>query len=675
MSVPSALKQLKSKRISILIYITLISVVVLGVVIRLLPMQWGVTLEDYDPYIQYKDALFVVNNGFSAFFNWFDPTRWAPWGDYPANSLGIGIPFTGAAVYFLLNGLGAHISLLNITIFFPIFTGIVSMLLVYGIGSTLVNRGVGLFAALVFAVDPTAVQRTGLGFFTTEACGLIGLFLAIFFFLKALKSNTIPYSIIAGLGLAYMASTWGAYLYPLNLIALFLIVMTLIGKWSRNLAISTTIITGLTLFTLAIDPSRGLSSAIAPATALPMIAVVISIVMVLTQPIQDPARRRKFSIGAVVGIVAAALVLVASGAFGEVGGKFILILNPFSRPAIVGTVGEQFPTIWSNFFIDYHVLIILAAAGVYLALRRMWSKDIFMVLFALAAIYGAASQIRLLVLVAPAIAIISGYTLTSIFGYIKNAFNEKPDKKRKQALTIRKFSGVVLILVVIAAVSPVAFSNIAQSDHPTAIVNSGSNYAEAVPDWSDALAWLKQNTSSTAVVAAWWDYGYWLNVIANKTVVCDNSTTNSTQIQLIADAFLNNETYALGIFKQLNVSYVVVYEPWFLVTLGSENIVLPSWYQGSEGDFEKSTAMMVIAGYNQTNYIEGVNLNTESGTISYPMPAGPMAHDTVLYQMLFGPFASEYNSTFGITIDPLQNMTLAYHSPNYWVLVYQINYG
>jgi hypothetical protein len=121
----------------------------------------------------------------------------------------------------------------------------------------------------------------------------------------------------------------------------------------------------------------------------------------------------------------------------------------------------------------------------------------------------------------------------------------------------------------------------------------------------------------------------------------------------------------------MNVSYVVVFEPWTYYNVGNNTIGLPPWSQ--LGDFEKSTAMMSIAGYNVSNYIKDVSISTTSGTISYPLPAGPSAANCTLYQMLFDPWTAGY-ATLGVTIEPLQHMSLVYASPHYWVLIYEISY-
>jgi dolichyl-diphosphooligosaccharide--protein glycosyltransferase len=671
LKVPDSLKRLKIANMNLLVYATLFSIVLLVVAIRLLPLQWGIHLEEFDPYIQYKGASYVVENGFNAWYTWFDPTRWAPWGtNVPSQAL-FGVPFTGAALYMFLNFIGLNVRLFDVAVFFPVFAGAIMTILIFATGKELVNRGVGLLSAFIFAIDPTAIQRTALGFFDTESVGMLGMLVSILFFIKSLKTRTIPYSIIAGLGLAYMALSWGAYLFPLNLFALFVIIMAAIGRWSKQLSISFTVITAITMFTLAVAPSYGLDDVISPFTALPIIAFIICLVLSFTEYVKDPARRKKFSIGAILGIIVVIGALTLGGVFGPIGGKFLTFINPLSRAGIpiIGTVGEQFPSIWSNFFANYHILIILAPVGAYYALKRLKYKDLFMVLLALVAVYGAGTYIRLMIVVAPAISILGGFALTSLLSNVSFVVKQQPDKKSRASL-LGKGYGILIIAIVIVAMAPLAY-NLSSADRPTMIVSASSGYATEIPDWMETLAWMRDNLPQNAIIGCWWDYGYWINVMANKSVIADNSTTNGTQIKLIAQAFLNNETYALDVFKAMKVDYVVVYEPWTIV---SQNplIGLPPWV--TIGDFEKSTAMMAIAGYNSTDYIKGILLSTSSGTINYPLPAGPKASNTTLYQLLFYPFIDGYNSTLKIDITAPQHFQLVYASSDLWVLVYKINY-
>lgn len=44
-----------------------------------------------------------------------------------------------------------------------------------------------------------------------------------------------------------------------------------------------------------------------------------------------------------------------------------------------------------------------------------------------------------------------------------------------------------------------------------------------------ALAWMKANTTQKAVVLSWWDYGYWIETMANRTTIIDCYTQNCLQ--------------------------------------------------------------------------------------------------------------------------------------------------
>ena len=48
------------------------------------------------------------------------------------------------------------------------------------------------------------------------------------------------------------------------------------------------------------------------------------------------------------------------------------------------------------------------------------------------------------------------------------------------------------------------------------------------------MQWLKENTPEDAVIAAWWDYGYWINTLGERKTLADNSTLIDWQIRKIS---------------------------------------------------------------------------------------------------------------------------------------------
>ena len=53
------------------------------------------------------------------------------------------------------------------------------------------------------------------------------------------------------------------------------------------------------------------------------------------------------------------------------------------------------------------------------------------------------------------------------------------------------------------------------------------------------MQWLKENTSEDAVIAAWWDYGYWISTIGERKTLADNSTVLDWQIRKIAATYMS----------------------------------------------------------------------------------------------------------------------------------------
>lgn len=52
-------------------------------------------------------------------------------------------------------------------------------------------------------------------------------------------------------------------------------------------------------------------------------------------------------------------------------------------------------------------------------------------------------------------------------------------------------------------------------------------------DFREAYFWLRQNTDEHARVMSWWDYGYQIAGMANRTTLVDNNTWNNSHIALV----------------------------------------------------------------------------------------------------------------------------------------------
>jgi len=79
-----------------------------------------------------------------------------------------------------------------------------------------------------------------------------------------------------------------------------------------------------------------------------------------------------------------------------------------------------------------------------------------------------------------------------------------------------------------------------------------------IDDYREAYYWIKQNTDPDANIMSWWDYGYQITGMANRTVLVDNNTWNNTHIATVGKAFASTEEEGYNIAKFLGADYVLV---------------------------------------------------------------------------------------------------------------------
>jgi len=84
----------------------------------------------------------------------------------------------------------------------------------------------------------------------------------------------------------------------------------------------------------------------------------------------------------------------------------------------------------------------------------------------------------------------------------------------------------------------------------------GSNYI--VDDYYKGYKWLEKNTPEDARVMAWWDYGYQITGIANRTSIADGNTWNHEHIATLGRTLTSEVKRAHNAIKHL-ADYVLVW--------------------------------------------------------------------------------------------------------------------
>ena len=219
------------------------------------------------------------------------------------------------------------------------------------------------------------------------------------------------------------------------------------------------------------------------------------------------------ALGALVVVIGGFAGLVATGVINGAGitGKFETVLDPFMRASspIINSVAEQQITAWGNVYLELGVgILFFRRLELYFILRNPTTKNVFFIIFAVTALFFAASMIRLLAIFAPAFAVIAGVGVLSVLKPFYTLLKESPRSlaktKRKLARVSKEYSGVAIFLIFLILMTEVAFSpqtggvprSIDQSFIPTAISASslpigGTSLTESVSAWTSALSWFK----------------------------------------------------------------------------------------------------------------------------------------------------------------------------------------
>jgi len=294
-------------------------------------------------------------------------------------------------------------------------------------------------------------------------------------------------------------------------------------------------------------------------------------------------------------------------------GRSMTLLDPTYAKKyipIIASVSEHQPTAWSNYFFDLGYLILLMPAGYYfLLMEDVTYGKIFIAIYGVLATYFSCVMIRLMLTLAPAVCIIAGITLSEVFRKAGDsirehmldfddwedesepvapaiepqpepAANKKSDKKavkqqqnevekraaskkkRKSKLLPFDISMGMLCFTLLLMFNQIYHSTLLAAEaysSPSIIMSHGSGDNRLIiDDYREAYYWLKQNTAQDARIMSWWDYGYQITGMANRTVLVDNNTWNTTHIATVGKALASTEEDGYNVARFMGADYMLV---------------------------------------------------------------------------------------------------------------------
>jgi dolichyl-diphosphooligosaccharide--protein glycosyltransferase len=551
-------------------YSALVTILMLALTIRLINFPWGVYLSEFDPFWHYRSAQKMVESGLMGFINWHDNLSWYPAGRDAAVSTPPGLPLTAAVIYWILNWLGLRASLLDVCIHFPPFAGMLTTLAVYFLGREIKGRTTGLFSALFLAFSGSHIDRTYLGFFKHETIGVLSIVVCTWLFLRAIRpqsfTKTAFYSILAGLWLGYLNISWTAYIFEVGLLSVFPIILMFLGRSRDELLPAFSITQGLATM-IALQVPRPGDTIVTSIGFVPVIAAAVLLSLERTSRLSTtwPSKVSLFlGIGGGAGL--AVLYLSQAGLFTALVGKLVAILDPLTRlqVPIVESVAEHKMSTWYSLFSDHGFLPVLAFFGIIASLRRPTNERLMGALAWVLGLYFASLMVRIGLILAPFMALMAALGIVELAEPAIETATRTPSFERgkrgggRQVAVGPELAAVTLVILLIFAGVSVYFS-FEHAGVAVTIAGASLPVKGQIPDWLDTVSWIRENTLSSSVILAWWDYGYWITAMGERATLADNATINSTQIAIIGRIFMSNDTVALPLLKKYNVSYVLVF--------------------------------------------------------------------------------------------------------------------
>merc|ERR1719422_1222715 len=549
-------------------------------------------IHEFDPYFNYRTTRFLSEEGFYAFHNWFDDRAWYPLGRIIGGTIYPGLMVTTAVFTYLLNLVNVTINVREVCVFLaPLFSSLTS-LVTYALTSELHSTGAGLVSAAMLSIVPGYISRSVAGSYDNEGIAIFCMLLTYALWIKSVKTGSIFWGALCSLAYFYMVSSWGGYVFLINLIPLHVLMLMITGRFSHRIyvAYSTVYCLG-TILSMQISfvgfqPVQS-SEHMAALGVFGLCQIHAFVDYLRSRMSKDNFNLLFKSLVLLVGsvVLAAAGIATALGKIAPWTGRFYSLLDPSyakNNIPIIASVSEHQPTTWSSFYFDLQLLMFLFPVGLYYCFAKLTDHNIFIILYGVFAVYFAGVMVRLMLVLAPVMCILSGIGVSSSLStYMKYLDAEKASsnglangkpaggkggKSKTEASGYPKKEGVAM-----AFVGMMTFFLITYTFHctwvtseayssPSIVLSARSHDGGRIifDDFREAYWWLRQNTPEDAKVMSWWDYGYQITAMANRTIIVDNNTWNNTHISRVGQAMASTEDKAYEIMKELDVNYVLV---------------------------------------------------------------------------------------------------------------------
>ncbi|KAL6432506.1 hypothetical protein ACFW04_006823 [Cataglyphis niger] len=642
-------------------------------------------IHEFDPWFNYRATAYMVQHGFYNFLNWFDERAWYPLGRIVGGTVYPGLMITSGSIHYILHSLNIPVHIRDICVFLaPIFSGLTAIS-TYLLTKEIWSAGAGLFAACFIAIVPGYISRSVAGSYDNEGIAIFALQITYYLWVKSVKTGSIFWASITALSYFYMVSAWGGYVFIINLIPLHVFALLVMNRFSNRLFTSYTTFYVLGLLLSMQVPFVGFqpirtSEHMAAGGVFGLLIFVAALRYLRT--VLTKSEMKYF--GGVVAVTATILLLILialtyAGVVAPWSGRFYSLWDTGYAKIhipIIASVSEHQPTTWFSFFFDLHILVTTFPVGLWYCIKHINDERVFVILYAISAVYFAGVMVRLMLTLTPVVCMLAGVAISRLVElYLKeedrddrngSESNEESEEERERspgralydkAGKLRRMKherpkgsgdglganlrnsviiGMLMLLMMFTVHCTWVTSNAYSS--PSIVLASYSNDGgrAILDDFREAYYWLAQNTPNDARVMSWWDYGYQIAGMANRTTLVDNNTWNNSHIALVGKAMSSNESAAYEIMTSLDVDYVL--------------IIFGGMIGYSGDDINKFLWMVRIAEGEHPQDIRESDYFTEKGDFRVDKEGSPTLLNSLMYKLSyyrFGDVKIDYRTPTG----------------------------
>jgi asparagine N-glycosylation enzyme membrane subunit Stt3 len=175
-------------------------------------------------------------------------------------------------------------------------------------------------------------------------------------------------------------------------------------------------------------------------------------------------------------------------------------------------------------------------------------------------------------------------------------------------------------------------------------------------DWKNAMQWVQDNTAPNSVFMHWWDYGYWVQAVGNRTTVLDGGNYESPERAAMHYFTSDNVTEYLDVLEYYDYpTHMLICDDdvlkfYQIARIGFKDV----WFSPFYYSRSMPTSQLAGLGINETVYPNVIVMEPLSG----PAPATEdnlqvnIFKDVTYTQAMFLPVGNDtFGQPFGYVVD------------------------